>query len=186
MFEWSHSRDANEVQKDLRESFPVSSGDRHRAIEWKQISKEMGPPAALPPRNVNVKKKVPKEQPDDSVTFLRARMEAEGIPVNEPIVPSEPMDCPMVGEPQMMEVTQTSTPGTTTVPASGDEVFPESSLPKIDIGSVMAQRLSAMRVLQDDPNNAVALKQMADAQEMVGLLPLFESLLNLVLRLSIT
>ena len=164
------------MQKDLRESFPVSSGDRHRAIEWKQVTKEMGPPMALPPPRMGAKSttKVPREQPDDSVTYLRARMEAEGILISgDSDLPLEPMDCPQVGNPTIIgSITPVGAVGadgtsSTVTTGTGDEVFPEENLPKIDIGTVMAQRLSAMRVLQDDPTNGVALKQMADAQEMV-------------------
>lgn len=54
----------------------------------------------------------------------------------------------------------------TTKDTANESVFPQPDM-SIDIGTVMSQRLNAMRKLQEDPYNCVALKQLHQAQEMV-------------------
>lgn len=126
----------------------------------------MGPPAALSSRVPEKKKKTStlKEQPDDSVAFSRARMGVEGIPVT--LGPEDVMDFPLVDDPILVPPAGSAEKSSAEA-SSADQVFPERNEPKIDIGTVMSQRLSAMRVLQDDPSNVVAFKQMKDAQGMV-------------------
>ncbi|KAI1278696.1 Protein SON [Halotydeus destructor] len=59
------------------------------------------------------------------------------------------------------EAEQPTTSGST----ADSEVQPSKQT--MDIGSIMAARISAMRVLEQDPQNAVALKQMEQANEMM-------------------
>ena len=155
------SRNAGEIQNDLRESFPVSSGDRHRKIEWKDVEEscKFKKPEILPAKP-HKPKGPPKEQPDDSLTYLKAKEAAEAL--KTPKAPEQPIIGPVIpGAP----VTPEPETGASTLSSTEEVVFPEA--PKIDIGSVMAMRLGAMRTLQNNPTNVVALNQMADAQQMV-------------------
>lgn len=174
------TRTAPEIQEDLRETFPVSSGDRHRKIEWKDVDKVMPPPQMLPPSKLPPKKPKgpPKEQPDDSLTFLKAKEAA--ATTSTTTTPDAPeVEREIIGPvlPGSAEGTPaaTGTPGTPSSTGEGSSlstsVYPdESEAKRISIGAVMAMRLGAMKILQTDPTNAVALKQMADAQKMVTII----------------
>lgn len=57
------TRSSKEIQKELTDKFPVSSGDTHRVkeLEWIEVKPEMPPPAKVPEKS---KKRVFKEVPD--------------------------------------------------------------------------------------------------------------------------
>ncbi|RWS22859.1 protein SON-like isoform X1, partial [Leptotrombidium deliense] len=108
------SRSAKDIQKELREQFPVSSGCNH------QVNDEQWIPVKPPsPKRMKTKPKESKKVPE----------------IDSAEIPNYPS-------------------------------FSNQNN-SVDIGSVMAQRLNAMRKLQDDPCNVVALKQMFNAQEMM-------------------
>lgn len=77
-------------------------------------------------------------------------------------VREQPDDSLAFGKKDEPETTTASTADVVT------ELLSPESAPKFDVGSIMSQRLSAMRVLQSDPFNLVALKQMRQTQEMVS------------------
>jgi hypothetical protein len=140
------NRSANELALELRQSFPVSSGNQHRRkeLEWKEVQQMPPPPPPKKGKKIETKlttapdvnNSVPTPSSSSSTeTDSNINSDSSTQPSNE----SEP---------------------------KSDSVFPQSSMP-IDIGSVMAQRLSAMRKLQVDPNNVVALKQMYQSNQMV-------------------
>ena len=133
------ARTAKELQTELREQFPVSSGKKHHIgeLEWTEVDPLLTAPLAIMPPPLAPAPKA-KKKPVDPLplpTFVAPQSENESI-----IGPVQPtIEAPALQQKQ----------------------------PVIDIGSIMAQRLGAMRVLQDDPLNVVALKQMQQAQEMV-------------------
>ena len=53
------------------------------------------------------------------------------------------------------------------ISSNPDKVFEVSDGPVVDIGSIVSQRLNAMRKLQDNPTDAEALKEMYDAQKQM-------------------
>jgi len=55
-------------------------------------------------------------------------------------------------------------------PVSQDpnKVFDTVAAPVVDIGTIVSRRLNAMRMLQKDPNDAQALAEMYDAQQMMS------------------
>lgn len=130
----------------LREQFPVSSGQKHHIgeLEWREVSPpppDGGTLAVMPPPTTpapKAKKKTAEPLPPPSF-----------VPPPKPPVP--------IGPQQPEPSTETS--------AKDDSLAPTQPTP--DIGSIMATRLSAMRVLEKDPLNLVAIKQLQQAQEMV-------------------
>ncbi|RWS05263.1 protein SON-like isoform X1 [Dinothrombium tinctorium] len=108
------SRTAKEVQKELREQFPVSSGSHHRIKEheWTEVK---------PDSPKKPKKKVKSEHEKVDESNIDQNIETNTF----------------------------------------------QSKNSLDIGTIMSQRLNAMRKLQEDPYNVVAIKQMYNAQEMM-------------------
>jgi hypothetical protein len=153
------NRSANEMALELRKSFPVSSGNQHRRkeLEWKEVQQMPPPPPPKKGKRIETKlttaPDVNKSVPNaSSSSSTETNSNTNSDSLTEPSNESEP---------------------------KSDSVFPQSSMP-IDIGSVMAQRLSAMRKLQVDPHNVVALKQMYQSNQM----PDFKGI-TLLLKISI-
>jgi hypothetical protein len=126
------------------QSFPVSSGKRYRRKELDL--KEVQQMAPLPQKGKRIETKL--TTPPDmnkSVLTVSSSISTE----NNSNTNSD-------------SLTETSNERE----SKSDSVFPQSSMP-IDIGSVMAQRLSAMRKLQVNPHNVVAPKQTYKSKQMV-------------------
>ncbi|XP_077286538.1 son RNA binding protein [Arctopsyche grandis] len=149
-----------EQTKVLRQQFPVSSGSQHRGAEneWRPVSP---PTVALPVTN-----NIPKP-------FQNADNSASGTPV-KPATPVETKTPHANPVPLPIEHAILSTmPGmiqAINIPAvpPGPQVFPtDVTPPTMDIGSIVSQRLTAIRRLQQNPNDAVAMNQITQAnQEM--------------------
>ena len=146
-------RSASELAIELRQQFPVSSGNQHRRKEdeWTEVE-----PLALP---------APVPVPaSDSSSLLKKTKKIETPKFTE--TKETKIDQAKAND---LALNQTNICGpneTQTEASKEDSVFQQSNFP-IDIGTVMAQRLSAMKKLEEDPHNVVALKQMYQAQEMV-------------------
>ena len=137
------ARSAKELQTELREQFPVSSGKKHHIgeLEWREVdpldTTTPSPLAIMPPPMAPAPKAKKKTE--------------DRLPLPTFIAPAQSEQQNIIGPVQPPSESPTQ----------------QTKQPVIDIGSIMAQRLGAMRVLQDDPLNVVALKQMQQAQEMV-------------------
>lgn len=128
-FNQLESRTAKQVQKDLLDQFPVSSGSQHRfkEFEWKPVE----PPPQLQP----LQQKSNKLKKDASLKNDETPLTIDNeINLNQP--------------------------------ETGKGL-------QIDLGTIMSQRLSAMRRLQENPCDVVALKQIYSAQEMVRYFKVF-------------
>ncbi|GJQ81661.1 hypothetical protein Trydic_g8539 [Trypoxylus dichotomus] len=134
-------KNLQERASELRMQFPVSSGQQHRKTEneWVPVSpkKPEPPPPAVKPPTTN---------PIPAIT---------APPVTEIALPpqTEPVQAipvaPMVAPSQL-----------------GVQVFPAPSPNEnIDIAAIVTQRLSAMRKLQENPNDVQALNSMYKAQK---------------------
>lgn len=145
-------RTAKEIQEEMRQEFPVSSGDKHRQkeMEWQEVVETVPPPTTLPSKSSKKSgssSSKSKEQPDDSLLFAKAGTDATNFDDLE----------------QQVNV--------------DNVVVFDSPLKKtFDVGSIVAQRLAAMKVLQTDPYNMVALKQLKEAQEQVRGITIFPSI----------
>ncbi|KRT86436.1 hypothetical protein AMK59_243 [Oryctes borbonicus] len=134
-------KNLQERASELRMQFPVSSGQQHRKTEneWVPVSPkkpEPSPPPAKPP-------------PTIQIPPITAPPPAEIAP-SPPAEPVQPIVVtPIVAPPQ-----------------PGVQVFP-APLPNenIDIAAIVTQRLSAMRKLQENPNDVQALNSMYKAQK---------------------
>lgn len=146
-------RSASELAVGLRQQFPVSSGNQHRRKEdeWIQVeplalpAPAPAPAPALPPPLKKTKK-------IETPSFTETKETKTNEEKTNHLASNETNICGPIE-------TQTEI-------SKEDSVFQQSNFP-IDIGTVMAQRLSAMKKLEEDPHNVVALKQMYQAQEMV-------------------
>ncbi|XP_068912152.1 protein Son isoform X2 [Tenebrio molitor] len=90
---------------------------------------------------------------------LHRKTENEWVPVS-PKKSQEPVPVPKpVEAPAVKEVKENATPAAV-VP--GPQVFPQAAtdLSAVDIGSIVSQRLTAIRKLQENPNDVQALTQM--------------------------
>ncbi|KAJ8919196.1 hypothetical protein NQ315_012184 [Exocentrus adspersus] len=132
-----------ERTSELRMQFPVSSGQQHRkGEEWLPVS----PP---PMKKIEENKPVPAETSTAAPAGnIPLPIEAPPLPPVIPIILSEESSGP---------VTVPATPNS----LPGPQLFPTSSLqqPAVDIGSIVSQRLTAMRKLQENPNDVQALTQ---------------------------
>lgn len=99
---------------------------------------------------------------------LHRKTENEWVPVS-PKKSQEPVPVPKpVEAPAVKEVKENATPAAV-VP--GPQVFPQAAtdLSAVDIGSIVSQRLTAIRKLQENPNDVQALTQMYKSnKEVVG------------------
>ncbi|XP_074598467.1 protein Son-like [Brevipalpus obovatus] len=122
-FNQLESRTAKQVQKDLLDQFPVSSGSQHRfkELEWKPV--EPPPQPQRPQQKSNKLKRDTSLKNDETPSTF----DNETNP---------------------------------NLPETGKGF-------QIELGTIMSQRLSAMRRLQENPCDVVALKQIYSAQEMM-------------------
>ena len=150
-------RSASELAIELRQQFPVSSGNQHRRKEdeWIEVK-----PLALPAP-------VPVPVPASASASLSPPKKTKKIETQKFTETKETKTDQAKTSNLALNQTNICGPNETQTEASKDDsVFQQSNFP-IDIGTVMAQRLSAMKKLEEDPHNVVALKQMYQAQEMV-------------------
>ena len=135
----------------VEEVFPVSSGDRHRVkeLEWMEVT-DLTSPTDLTSKEPKKKANKSKEQPDDSLRFRT-------------------IDVPGEEDGEVLEIpVPSSSTALTKVPEKEKVSFDDIGVkPTAEIGSIVSQRLAAMKILQNDPFNVVALKQLHEAQEMV-------------------
>ncbi|KAI4460206.1 protein son [Holotrichia oblita] len=141
-------KNLQERASELRMQFPVSSGQQHRKTEneWVPVSpKKPDPP---PPQAPVIKPPPPVNPP---------------IPVIAPPLPSE------IALPPPIEPTPPTTVAAIVAPPppqAGVQVFPTSTPNEnIDIAAIVTQRLSAMRKLQENPNDVQALNSIYKAQK---------------------
>ncbi|XP_074034056.1 son RNA binding protein isoform X2 [Leptinotarsa decemlineata] len=124
-----------ERTSELRIQFPVSSGQQHRkGEEWMPVS----PPA----KKTDNKPPLPVPPPTNSI-----------------VLPIEPTPVPLVAPPVVLPkiVTVSALPNA----PPGPQVFPTPvNEPTADIGSIVSQRLTAIRRLQENPHDVQALTQM--------------------------
>ncbi|CAG9827060.1 unnamed protein product [Diabrotica balteata] len=155
---------AFERTSELRIQFPVSSGQHHRkGEEWMPVS----PPSAkkldgLPPSAVTAVATSTASINTTSTSGIPLPLEPPPAP---PVIQSpEKIPLPTVSPatPSLLAVRSDKIP---TIPAPpnappGPQVFPTpASKVAVDIGSIISQRLSAMRKLQENPNDVQALTE---------------------------
>ncbi|XP_044016517.1 protein Son isoform X2 [Aphidius gifuensis] len=138
----------------LRLQFPVSSGQQHRKTENEWVEVVPTPP-------VQIEKPKPKKPFVPASTPTPTPQKFEIIPPvnfvdNNPMINSQ-----ILPVPAPMPVTTFPTPASL---LPGPSVFPQPVAENVDIGSIVSQRLAAMRKLQDNPNDVQALNQMYHAQ----------------------
>lgn len=133
-----------ESSNQLRLQFPVSSGQHHRKSENEWIP-------------VTPKKPEPKKQfvPSSTPVEPPAIMPPAAIyPVTEPIQAVQPI--------QLVQPMQSVQPPIMPVQPT---IFPQPTAGElIDIGSIVSQRLAAMRKLRENPNDLCAQNEMYRAQ----------------------
>ncbi|XP_063906203.1 protein Son isoform X2 [Zophobas morio] len=97
---------------------------------------------------------------------LHRKSENEWVPVS-PKKPPEPVPPPKVAEtPAAPEPVPPVVPVAPSAPP-GPQIFPQPIEASVDIGSIVSQRLTAIRKLQENPNDVQALTQMYKSnQEM--------------------
>ncbi|XP_076252020.1 son RNA binding protein isoform X2 [Rhynchophorus ferrugineus] len=135
------TKTTQERTTELRMQFPVSSGQQHR------VNEEWVP---VPPPNSK------KTNPESTKTSAEVAVVCLSTPV--PPLPSElPLPLPPLPTELTSELT-TAPPST----LPGPQVFPASSSSaelQVDIGSIVSQRLTAMRKLQENPHDSEALSE---------------------------
>ncbi|XP_018575013.1 protein SON isoform X2 [Anoplophora glabripennis] len=139
-----------ERTSELRMQFPVSSGQQHRkGEEWQPVS---------PPSQKKVEEKEKTIAPAvTTTTTVTTTTAAISIPL--------PLEAPPL-PPELPDISTFDTPEPITVPPPpnappGPQAFPTPMLePAVDIGSIVSQRLTAMRRFQENPNDVQALTQM--------------------------
>lgn len=142
------TKTAQERNVELRIQFPVSSGTQHRKTEneWVPVSpkkRETSPVIATQPKPVT--SNVTPDLPSGQLLAIEAAPE-----------PSPP-------GPQVF-------PNPSDVSCSMFALTDNQNLqfqPNIDIGSIVSQRLTAMRKLQEDPHDVEALNEMHKSQMKV-------------------
>ncbi|CAH1100438.1 unnamed protein product [Psylliodes chrysocephalus] len=145
------TKSALERTSELRIQFPVSSGQHHRkGEEWLPVSPPTEKEPDALPSGVSLVSTV-------STSSIPLPIEPAPVPAQPPPLPvkeieKKPLPLPPVDPP--------------TVPAPpnappGPQLFPTPlNQAAVDIGSIVSQRLSAMRRLQENPNDVQALTQM--------------------------
>ncbi|XP_055852720.1 protein Son [Episyrphus balteatus] len=163
-------------KKAITMQFPVSSGQQHRLTEgWVPVpAKEPEPPAPaaivakqIPPKTVGVPKNV----------FQKQLPVEEQQPAFKPVGTNEAVAnaTENVGTTPTTEETLTSVPAIVPPPAVPAVVANEAPAPvptifpaaaaNIDVSTIISQRLSAMRRLQENPMDCEAIKMMYTSQK---------------------
>ncbi|XP_020808340.1 protein SON [Drosophila serrata] len=178
-----------EQTKAITMQFPVSSGQTHRMNEvWVPVESKdkVVPLPALPPAKqaTDMFKETPKNvfampfpqqdqeepafksvggvsiAPSTATTVYPAP--AAPMPVPPPVINAKDTAPPVPLAPFKSEVPIPSAKEETPAPSSS--IFPEVAPPSMDVSSIITQRLSAIRRLQDNPGDSEALKMMYHAQ----------------------
>ncbi|XP_030762013.1 protein SON isoform X1 [Sitophilus oryzae] len=141
------TKTTQERTTELRMQFPVSSGQQHRVNEeWVPVPTPKKPAAAA----AVVPEPVPKpsvEVPSSAPLALPPPLPAE-VPLPPPPLPKS--------FPDMSVVPLNTMPGPQVFPAVPD--VPSMSS-QVDISSIVSQRLTAMRKLQENPHDSQALTE---------------------------
>ncbi|XP_034949205.1 protein SON-like isoform X2 [Chelonus insularis] len=153
-----------ESSNQLRLQFPVSSGQQHRRTEneWIDVTPPT-PPVPPPP----VKKLEAKKPFVAASTPLQPPAFTIIPPANSTVVPLA--NSTVVPPPPAVAVV-TPTPVAETpindpkIPQPLPTVFPQATPEAVDIGTIVSQRLAAMRKLRENPNDVQALNEMYHAQ----------------------
>ncbi|XP_017103791.2 protein Son [Drosophila bipectinata] len=169
--------------KAITMQFPVSSGQTHRMNEvWVPVEPKSGlaPLPSLPvakqsttifketQKNVFAKSIPPQDQQEPAFKSMGGPSVSPSVPsAPEPVPPPVPVTVdaapPATAAPFVPEVPiPSATPAPK--PAPSESIFPEVAPPSMDVGSIITQRLSAIRRLQDNPTDSEALKMMYIAQ----------------------
>ncbi|XP_058461752.1 protein Son [Malaya genurostris] len=168
-----------EQTKALLLQFPVSSGAQHRKMESEWVPVEAAPVSA-PVAVVRPEKPIPKIFPV-SATFVQSsdQQQPAYTPVNPPpgpqalppaVQPPQPEFIINAPLPVPPPVDLSQPPGPVTLPPMHEpppvEVYPiNSEANKLDVSSIISQRLNAMRKLQDNPADAEAIKLLYNTQK---------------------
>ncbi|KAH8418495.1 hypothetical protein KR009_005672 [Drosophila setifemur] len=176
--------------KAITMQFPVSSGQAHRMNEvWVPVERKdsLAPLPSLPPakqatnffkdtqKNIFAKSIPQQEQQEPAFKSVggAAEVTVTAVPPASASPPAKPNLSPVTNviepaaatfaAPFVPEVPIPSTMISTLSPSAGGSIFPEAS-PSMDVSSIITQRLSAIRRLQDNPTDSEALKMMHNAQ----------------------
>uniref|UniRef100_A0A0C9QYF4 Son protein n=1 Tax=Fopius arisanus TaxID=64838 RepID=A0A0C9QYF4_9HYME len=141
-----------ESSNQLRLQFPVSSGQHHRKTEndWVDVTPPPPPVKKSEPKKLFVPAVTPAVEEPFAILPPRAHSISTEVSISEPVV--TPLIGP-VAPPGVLPTTQQT------------GVF--SQLPveqNVDIGTIVSQRLAAMRKLRENPNDVEALSEMYHAQ----------------------
>ncbi|KAG8040583.1 hypothetical protein G9C98_002579 [Cotesia typhae] len=175
-----------ESSTQLRLQFPVSSGQQHRKTENEWIDVTPVPPVKKPePKKPFVSASVQVQTPAFTIIPpINTQLPAANVqasvsvslpaptPVPAPVqtvttapvvsVPSIPTPVPPVAMiPAPVEIPTIAQP---MLQASTNSVFPQPPAENIDIGTIVSQRLAAMRKLKENPNDVQALNEIYQAQ----------------------
>ncbi|XP_053685141.1 protein Son [Sabethes cyaneus] len=179
-----------EQTKALLLQYPVSSGAQHRKMEseWVPVQK---PPTAAPVAIVRPEKPIPKILPT-SASFVQSveQQQPAYTAVNpvpgpqvfppvatdpQPVLPSDPapttasLPVPLTVDPSVAPPAinlPTFPPPAAALEPPQMEVFPTNQeAMKLDVSSIISQRLNAMRKLQDNPADAEAIKLLYNTQK---------------------
>ncbi|XP_017117531.1 protein Son [Drosophila elegans] len=179
----------DEQTKAITMQFPVSSGQTHRMNEaWVPVERKdsLVPLPSLPPAKqaTNMFKETPKNVFAKSMPLQEQQEPAFKSVGGAPVVPAPaatptpavpqpvpppllnpkvPAPSPTAAAPFVSEVPIPSASPVT--PAQSASIFPEMTPPSMDVSSIITQRLSAIRRLQDNPGDSEALKMMYNAQQ---------------------
>ncbi|XP_044740119.1 protein Son [Chrysoperla carnea] len=142
--------------------FPVSSGQLHRKTENEWIPVEPKKVEPTPPPLPKIPKPVPKPVVES----------VQKIPVPTNFVPPTPVP-PVVQPPLIVPPVESTTvlqpPKITNQTYSQAQAMIQPVFPtpaeNLDIGSIVSQRLTAMRKLQENPNDSQAVAEMYRAQQ---------------------
>ncbi|XP_015109040.1 protein SON isoform X2 [Diachasma alloeum] len=144
-----------ESSNQLRLQFPVSSGQQHRRSENEWVDVTPTPPPPSVKKSEPKKLFVPATTPaaEEPFAILPTRPTAHSKSVETPT--PEPTAAPLIGP--------VAPPGILPV-AQKTGVFPQLPVENVDIGTIVSQRLAAMRKLRENPNDVEALSEMYHAQ----------------------
>lgn len=171
-----------EQSKALMLQFPVSSGAQHKKMEsdWMPVEPKPAAPVAV----VRPEKPLPKILPV-SATFIASSTQQQPAytPVNSAPIPQVPSmelvlpgpstdppvpPIPPISTPIVLPAIEAAPPCTipSVVPADVPLVFPANpEANKLDVSTIISNRLNAMRKLQDNPADAEAIKLLYNTQK---------------------
>lgn len=132
----------------------MSSGQQHRKTEIEWVDVIPTPPVKKPePKKVFIPAVTPAaEEPFAILPASAPPVQAKPVPAPEPVA------APLIGP--------VAPPGSLPVGKKAG-IFPHPPADNVDIGSIVSQRLAAMRKLRENPNDVEALSEMYHAQNGV-------------------